>query len=230
MTNEPPPWVPAPWEPPPWEPSPWAGPRQDGTPTVDEAAYGVVEHGNSQYGSSPQGRPSTAGYASWPPQPGPPPHVAPQSVAPPNGPQYGSPQYAQYGPPAWGQQHGQPYGAYPYPPAGPPRRSAGKVGWSIAGVLVLVALVVAVFMAVGSAIPDEQVAAPAAGQRPTGLGGDPALDELAESCHGGAMAACDDLYTFSDVGSDYEEYGDTCAGRRESGAWAMCADVFLDAE
>lgn len=202
-------------EPPPWERSPSAGPHPDRTPTVDEAAYGQVQYGNSQYGSSAQSPPSTVGYAYWPPQ-----HVPPQP---------GPPQYA---PPAWGQQYGQsPYGPYPYPPAGSPRRSVVKVlGWSIAGVLAVVAVVVGVFLAVDSAVPDEQVAAPAATQKPAGLGGDPALDLLAEACHGGDMSACDDLFTVSDVGSDYEEYGDTCAGRRDGGAWAMCADVFLDAD
>ena len=40
------------------------------------------------------------------------------------------------------------------------------------------------------------------------------------------MQAWDDLYDASDAGSDYETYGDTCAGRQPSGTFAMCADAF----
>ena len=42
------------------------------------------------------------------------------------------------------------------------------------------------------------------------------------------MAACDDLYNESDLDSQYETYGETCAGRRDGGAWAFCTDVFTD--
>jgi len=97
-------------------------------------------------------------------------------------------------------------------------------------VLVLVAVVVAAFIAVDAATPDSTVPVPAATWLPTGLGSDPALDRLAQSCHAGDMSSCDDLYFDSEVDSEYEEYGDTCAGRREAGAWAMCADVFTDAD
>ncbi|TKT80304.1 M48 family metallopeptidase [Aquamicrobium sp. LC103] len=37
--------------------------------------------------------------------------------------------------------------------------------------------------------------------------------ELATVCHGGDMAACDELYFASDYGTVEEEYGSTCAGR-----------------
>lgn len=38
------------------------------------------------------------------------------------------------------------------------------------------------------------------------------LDALWDSCAAGDMAACDDLYFESPLGSEYEEFGDTCGG------------------
>jgi len=54
-----------------------------------------------------------------------------------------------------------------------------------------------------------------AGQPPGALGDQPELDALAESCFGEDWVACDDLYVQSDVGSEYESYGETCGGRNE---------------
>src|SRR3546814_14818810 len=39
-------------------------------------------------------------------------------------------------------------------------------------------------------------------------GSDPELDELWDACEDGDWEACDDLYMQSDVGSEYEEFGD----------------------
>jgi hypothetical protein len=61
---------------------------------------------------------------------------------------------------------------------------------------------------------------------PTGLGTDPGLDELAQSCYDGDMAACDDLWRESDAGSDYRDFGDTCAGRQPSNSGSWCEDAF----
>jgi hypothetical protein len=72
------------------------------------------------------------------------------------------------------------------------------------------------------------VPAPTATRPATDLGDDPALDRLARDCHDGAMLACDDLFDLSELDSAYEEYGDTCAGRRPAGEWAYCTDVFTD--
>jgi len=67
---------------------------------------------------------------------------------------------------------------------------------------------------------------PPATLEPTGLGDDPALDALAESCYEGDMAGCDELWRQSPSGSDYEHFADTCAGRQpaQSGSW--CATTF----
>ena len=58
---------------------------------------------------------------------------------------------------------------------------------------------------------------PAPTLEPTGLGDDPTLDALAQSCYDGDLAACDDLYRDADPGTPYRNYGDTCAGRQDDG-------------
>jgi hypothetical protein len=60
---------------------------------------------------------------------------------------------------------------------------------------------------------------------PEGLGSDPELDALAQSCYAGDMDACDDLYFESELGSDYQVYGDTCAGRQPEGTGTVCTDL-----
>jgi len=72
----------------------------------------------------------------------------------------------------------------------------------------------------------EEGAIPPAEAEPDGLGTDAELDELAEECFDGEMQSCDDLYTRSPRDSDYEEYGDTCAGRQPSHTRRYCSDVF----
>jgi hypothetical protein len=42
------------------------------------------------------------------------------------------------------------------------------------------------------------------------------------------MQACDNLYNQSPLGSAYETYGDTCAGRRPAGTLPYCTEVFTD--
>ena len=72
-----------------------------------------------------------------------------------------------------------------------------------------------------------QVAAiPPAGQAPTGLGADPALDALAQTCYAGDMAACDSLFDTAPVGSAYQLYGDTCAARQLAGTFKYCVVAF----
>jgi hypothetical protein len=71
----------------------------------------------------------------------------------------------------------------------------------------------------GAALPDATVT-------PEGLGNVPVLDVLARACYGGDMQSCDDLFDRSDAGSDYETYGDTCAGRQPTGTLAYCTDTF----
>lgn len=61
---------------------------------------------------------------------------------------------------------------------------------------------------------------------PTGLGTDSTFDALANLCFAGDMAGCDSLYERSEVGSAYETYGDTCAGRKPAGTGQYCLDMF----
>lgn len=67
---------------------------------------------------------------------------------------------------------------------------------------------------------------PAATEAPEGLGDDPDLDLLAEACYEGAMAACDELYEASPLRSEYERYGDTCAGRQPEHTQQYCTFSF----
>jgi len=55
---------------------------------------------------------------------------------------------------------------------------------------------------------------PPPADEPDGLGDDEVLDELAQDCYDGDMQACDDLFSESPLDSEYETYGDTCAGRQ----------------
>jgi len=51
------------------------------------------------------------------------------------------------------------------------------------------------------------------GTPPDGLGDDPVMNALAQSCFEGVWTACDDLYFGTDIDSPYRTYGDTCGGR-----------------
>ncbi len=65
--------------------------------------------------------------------------------------------------------------------------------------------------------------------------GDATLDALWESCAGGDMQACDDLYMQSPAGSACEAFGDTCGNTATGGEWcagapadSTCGDPALD--
>ncbi|WP_229023186.1 DUF2510 domain-containing protein [Actinomarinicola tropica] len=58
-------------------------------------------------------------------------------------------------------------------------------------------------------------------------GDNPTLDALWDACEGGDGQACDDLYFQSPLGSEYEEFGDTCGGRFEAGE-VLCSMEELD--
>jgi hypothetical protein len=79
-----------------------------------------------------------------------------------------------------------------------------------------------------SATQSDVVAIPEATLTPDGLGDDPVLDQLAQTCYDGDMQACDDLYAQSEADSEYELYGGTCAGRQEvsESDTVYCTDAF----
>lgn len=64
------------------------------------------------------------------------------------------------------------------------------------------------------------------GQSPGDLGSERPLDDLADGCFEGDLTQCDLLYGLSEDGSDYQLYGDTCAGRQDSGTGEFCTEVF----
>ena len=67
---------------------------------------------------------------------------------------------------------------------------------------------------------------PPAAQPPTGLGADAAFDVLARGCFDGDMGACDRLFKLAPIGSAYQTYGDTCAGRQPAGTFTYCRAAF----
>lgn len=62
----------------------------------------------------------------------------------------------------------------------------------------------------GGELPDPEPASSVAD-----YGSNPVLDNLAGDCEAGDLTACDGLFGASDIGSAYEEYGNTCGGRNE---------------
>lgn len=66
---------------------------------------------------------------------------------------------------------------------------------------------------------------PAAGEAvPNDYGDDPTFDALWDGCEGGDLAACDELYLTTPVGSVYEEFGATCGGRTDGSAPFTCTE------
>ncbi|MBD8062132.1 hypothetical protein [Oceanitalea stevensii] len=154
----------------------------------------------------------------------PPPTGAPQDPwRPPAGPS--GPPAVRYGPPA------DPYrpASYPVPyqpaPVGPtgspldayayqlpaPRRRTG---------LIVAVVVFAVLAFAGLALVVAALVGLVGGGR--AYGEDPGLDRLWDACTAGDALACDNLYLESPVGSEYEEYGDTCGERFPPGEQQWC--------
>ena len=61
------------------------------------------------------------------------------------------------------------------------------------------------------------------GGLPFTYGDDDALDADWDACADGDMDACDDLYIWSPIGSEYEAFGNTCGGRSEDELFGGCA-------
>lgn len=116
-----------------------------------------------------------------------------------------------YQPPAW---HGGP------PPQQPARRPVWPWLLGGCGVLALLGLglVVVLTLVVGG------LALGSAG--PQSYGDDPYLDRLQDACAAGDGGACDDLYSESPFGSDYEDFGEDCGDR---GVVTQCRGLDLDA-
>ena len=57
-------------------------------------------------------------------------------------------------------------------------------------------------------------------------GDNPVLDILWDACENGDDAACDELYSISEVGSAYEAFGATCGGRDPDPVGGACGGAF----
>ena len=130
----------------------------------------------------------------------------------------GGPGYA--GQPAASGYAGTPVQPYGYQQAGPPAKKSNKVLWIVLGVLAFfialaVVAVIVIRGLVADAFPDGD------------LGSDPELDALVTQCENGDWAACDDLYQRAPLGSEYEDFGDTCGNRTDGGT--LCVEEFGEA-
>ena len=59
---------------------------------------------------------------------------------------------------------------------------------------------------------------------------DAEFDGLAAECFDGDLAACDELFRVTPVGSAAEAYGSTCGGRLEDGVSGSCEDLLGESE
>lgn len=137
---------------------------------------------------------------------------------------YGSAPYWPYAAPPWAFPGGE-YGQ----PVKPQRNTALIVTAVVLGVLLLIAVVlVLVFAARSAAVGDPFAMGAPATTEPTPpgeLGEDTLLDQLAQRCFEGDLAACDGLFYAAEVNSDYENYASTCGGRVDPYAAYFCTDL-----
>ena len=59
---------------------------------------------------------------------------------------------------------------------------------------------------------------------PSETGGNSYLDQLWRECDSGDFQSCDDLYSESPSGSEYQAFGDSCGNRNEPSGW--CVEVY----
>jgi hypothetical protein len=145
---------------------------------------------------------------------------------PPGATAYGAPDYQ---PPAGPGDPAGPSAPYGAPYGGPPPKKSKAWLWILLGVLGLLVIggVVVGIIAVNKAreVIDQIDLPTSIGSDANSYGDDPALDALWDSCEAGDMAACDDLFRESPVGSEYEDFGDTCGNRTDGSTYCVDADV-----
>lgn len=105
---------------------------------------------------------------------------------------------------------GSPLDAYAYRLPAPRRRTGLVVAVVVGAVAALAVLAVVVLALVGLV------------EGGRSYGEDAELDRLWDACAEGSAVACDDLYSESPLGSEYEEFGDTCGGRFPAGERLWC--------
>ena len=217
----------------PWAPQPAPGQPAAGQPWAPQPAPGAAPAASDadQPASSPYGAPAADASAG----------TGPQGYPQPGTSQPGSPQPGGYGQGGGYPPPGTPYGAAPYSPGqypGPPPASTTD-GVSIAALVtgILGMGLIPIVLGVLGLRRTKQNGTQGRGFAIAGivLGGlailatigltvaiilgisaaNDRIDDLRDSCASGDMAACDDLYRTSDVGSDEEEFGLTCGGRTD---------------
>ena len=119
----------------------------------------------------------------------------------------------------------------PLGPPPPPQRSGGlsglQIGAIIATVIVLIGILGGVFVAravdtVVETFPPELLS----GDLEPGhaYGDNPRLDALWDGCAAGVYDDCDTLYFISEIGSEYEYFGDSCGRRNEPAG--LCTSIY----
>ena len=195
-----------------------------GEPAVDAAIaarMGAVQQ-TQQMPTLPPTAPPAPSWAGQPAAQAPPPMVTPGYPGMP--PQGGAPGLQYAGMPPQGGGPGLQY-------AGTAPQKSNKALWIILGVVGLIILitigaVIFVINKARNAVEDnfnlDDITNTLTGDS---YGDNAALDALWDACTAEDWQACDDLYDQSDIGSEYEAYGDTCGNKYEAGTMDYCVDV-----
>ena len=195
------------------EEAPFGGGEAAAGPSGQEAAGAYVPPAATSPGAS-GGYPGAGAPGEQPAAP----YGAPQAGPGPYGPPQAGP--APYGPPQAGPA---PYG----PPQGEAPKKSRTWLWvllSVVALLIVGAIVIAVITVnVLNRVADD-VGSPSADR----YGDSVELDALWDACEAGDMASCDDLFRDSPLGSEYEQFGQTCGERTSGEDWARCVDVAVD--
>jgi hypothetical protein len=113
----------------------------------------------------------------------------------------------------------------PIPPQATRTTNVGLIVGSVIGVLgLLVGGGIAVASFSEDSVPSEARGSSDTESSSSAEGVDPYLDQLWAECEAGDFQSCDDLYSESPSGSEYEEFGDTCGTRNVPSGW--CVDIY----
>lgn len=162
--------------------------------------------------------------------------------APAEGSPYGAPPAgtAPYGVPAAGAPYGAappggapgaPYGGPGGPYGAPPKKKSLAWLWILLGVLglLIVGGIIAAVMFFRTVANELDDVLPTSNSDAYTYGDDATLDGLWDACEGGDMEACDNLFRESPLGSEYEDFGNTCGNRTDGGRYCVDEDIATDA-
>jgi hypothetical protein len=119
-------------------------------------------------------------------------------------------------------------GVPPLPPIPPQATRTTNVGLIVGSIIGVLGLLVGAGIAVASfsedSVPSEARGSSDTESSSSAEGVDPYLDQLWAECEAGDFQSCDDLYSDSPLGSEYQEFGDTCGNRNVPSGW--CVEVY----